>query len=132
MQVADNIQTIKDIYAAFGRGDIQSVLNGMSDDVQWKPIIGAGPHVPHAGARRGKASVQEFFTIVGHALTFDQFEPREFVAQDDKVVALGHYRATTSARKQFESDWAMVFTLRNGKVTDFREFTDSSAVDRAY
>jgi ketosteroid isomerase-like protein len=29
-------------------------------------------------------------------------------------------------------DFAMVFTLHNGKVTEFQEFTDSAAVNAAY
>jgi ketosteroid isomerase-like protein len=33
---------------------------------------------------------------------------------------------------RFVSDWVMVFTLRNGKVVSFQEFTDSAAIDRAY
>src|SRR5688572_20418049 len=49
-----------------------------------------------------------------------------------KVVALGHYTATTPIGKKFDSDFAMVFTLRNGKVTEFQEFTDSAAVNAAY
>jgi ketosteroid isomerase-like protein len=34
--------------------------------------------------------------------------------------------------KGFESDFAMVFTVRNGKVTAFQEFTDSAAINAAY
>jgi len=49
-----------------------------------------------------------------------QFEPKEFIATGDKVVALGHYRAPTPIKKSFDSDFAMVFTLRNGKVTRFQ------------
>ena len=54
---------------------------------------GAGPHVPTAGERRGKASVGEFFKIVSEQVNFLRFEPKEFVAQGDKVVAIGHYVA---------------------------------------
>ena len=36
-------------------------------------------------------------------------------AQGDKVVALGHYAAKSPAGRSFESDFVMVFTLRNGK-----------------
>ena len=64
---------------------------------------------------------------------FEQFEPREFVAQGDTVVAIGHYRAVTKATgKRFDSDFAMVFTLRNGKVASFREFTDSAGINAAF
>jgi uncharacterized protein len=80
-------------------------------------VYGAGPHVPTAGERRGTAHVTEFFKQVAESVTFSQFEPREFIATGDKVVALGHYVARTPIGKTFDSDFARVFTLRNGKVT---------------
>ena len=55
------------------------------------------------------------------------------MAQGDKVVALGHYRAVTKATgKTFESDFVMVFTLRGGKVAAFQEFTDSAGINAAF
>ena len=48
-------------------------------------------------------------------------------------MAIGHYRAVSKATgKRFDSDFAMVFTLRNGKVATFREFTDSAGIDAAF
>ena len=64
---------------------------------------------------------------------FTQFEPREFVAQGDAVVAIGHYRSVTKpSGKTFDADFVMVFTLKDGKVVRFREFTDSAAVNAAF
>ena len=48
------------------------------------------------------------------------------------MVALGHYTATTPIKKAFDSDFAMVFTLRNGKIVQFQEFCNSAAVNAAY
>jgi ketosteroid isomerase-like protein len=92
----------------------------------------SGPQVPIAGERTGKASVGEFFTIVAKNIDFERFEPREFVAQGDKVVALGHYTGKTPFGKRFDSDFVMVFTLRNGKVSHFQEFSDSAALNAAF
>ena len=30
-----NLQTVQDIYAAFGRGDIPAILDELADDVRW-------------------------------------------------------------------------------------------------
>ena len=48
------------------------------------------------------------------------------------MVALGHYTATTPIKKGFDSDCAVVFTLRNGKIARFQEFCNSAAVNGAY
>ena len=132
MQEAQNTQVVKDAYAAFGRGDVEGILGRLDESVVWKPVYGAGPHVPTAGERRGRAQVGEFFKNVAQNVNFSRFEPREFIATGDKVIALGHYTATTPIGKNFDSDFAMVFTLRNGKVVEFQEFTDSAAVNDAY
>jgi ketosteroid isomerase-like protein len=132
MQDAQNTRVVQDAYTAFERGDIPGILATLDDNVVWKPVTGAGAHVPTAGERRGKIAVGEFFKVLGHTVVFERFEPAEFIAQGEKVVVLGHYAAKTAAGKRFVSDWVMVFALRNGKVVSFQEFTDSAAIDRAY
>ena len=133
MSEAQNTRVVQDAYAAFGRGDIPALLGLMADGIHWQPVIGTASHVPFSGERSGKAGVAEFFKRVAETEDFQQFEPREFVAQGDKVVAIGHYRATAKATgRTFDSDFVMVFTLRDGKVVAFREFTDSAAVNAAF
>jgi uncharacterized protein len=132
MQEAENTKVVQEAYAAFGRGDIQSILDSLDEGIVWKGVYGAAPHVPTSGERRGKAQVGEFFRQVAENVNFSRFEPKEFIASGDKVVALGHYTATTPIGKTFDADFAMIFTLRNGKVSEYQEFTDSAAVNAAY
>ncbi len=128
-----NTQVVKDTYAAFGRGDIQSILDVLSDDVEWEAVIGAGSRIPVGGLRRGRNEVATFFQTLGETLEFPTFEPREFIAQGDKVVALGHYHgAVKGTGRSFETEWAMVFTLKNGKIARFREYTDSYGIVAAF
>ena len=132
MQATQNTQVVQEAYAAFGRGDVQGILDRLDDSIVWKGVYGAAPHVPTSGERRGKTQVGEFFKQVAQSVNFSRFEPKEFIASGDKVVALGHYTATTPIGKSFDSDFAMVFTLRDGKVIEFQEFMDSAAVNAAY
>ncbi len=131
MDTSENVEIVKAAYAAFLRGDVPALLALMDENIDWKPVTGAAPHVPTAGARRGTAQVAEFFKAVAQSFNFTQFEPREFVAERDRVVALGHYAATTTSGR-IESDFVMVFTIRNGKVTAFQEFTDSAQLNAAF
>ena len=133
MSEAQNTKVVQDAYAAFGRGDIPTLLGYLTDDIHWQPVIGTAKHVPFSGERKGKAAVAEFFKQVSENEEFQLFEPREFVAQGDRVVAIGHYRGVTkSTRRTFDSPFVMVFTLRDGKVATFREFTDSAAINAAF
>jgi ketosteroid isomerase-like protein len=65
-------------------------------------------------------------------MTFTRFEPQQFVAQGDTVVTLGHYTATTSNGGSFDSDFVMVFTIRDGRAVEFREYLDSAALNAAF
>jgi uncharacterized protein len=61
------------------------------------------------------------------------FEPRELVAQGDKVVALGnHAWRVKSTGREYETDFVHVFSVRDGKVTRFQEFMDTAVVSAAY
>ena len=51
MQEAQNTRVVQDAYAAFGRGDVQGILDRLDDSIVCKGVYGAGSHVP--GARSG-------------------------------------------------------------------------------
>lgn len=133
MSEASNTQIVKDAYAAFVRGDVPSILNVLDEGVEWEAVKGAEGVAPHAGMRRGRAAVGEFFKQVDELLSFDTFEPKEFIAQGDLVIGIGRYTATLkSTAARISSDWVMAFRFRNGKIVQFREWTDSAQVVRAF
>ncbi|HWQ54290.1 MAG TPA: nuclear transport factor 2 family protein [Bryobacteraceae bacterium] len=126
-----NTQVVRDIYAGFKRGDIPAILDRIADDVVWD--VPAPPHVPHAGRRFGRDEVARFFKILKENAEFHTFEPRDFVAEGDRVAAVGHYsgRAKTTGR-DFVTDFVMVFTFRDGKVVEMREYLDTAALGSAF
>jgi uncharacterized protein len=129
--MSDNVQVVRQAYQSFQTGDIPGVLGLMSSDVEWQlPRMG---NIPISGLRRGNAQVAEFFSTLANDQEPIVFEPRDFVAAGDRVVALGHYKWTVKKTgKQFESDFAHVFTVRNGKVVRFQEFLDTARAEAAY
>ena len=128
-----NTQVVKDAYAAFQRGDVAGVLAIVDDNVEWQAVIGTEGVLPHAGMKRGKAAVQDFFRVLGETAEFQTFEPREFIAQGDQVAVVGHYKGRVKTTgKSYDSGWVMIFTIRNGKVVRFREYTDSRQLASAY
>ncbi len=122
-----NLGVVQQTYAAVGSGDIPAVLDLLTDDVEWTL---QGPSViPWAGTRRGREGVAEFFSLLGETLEFEQFEPREFVAQGDTVVVLGYERSPVKATGcTFETEWAHVYTLRDGRIAKGRFFEDTAAL----
>ena len=133
MAEKDNIAVVQQAYAAFGRGDIAGVLALVAEDVEWEGVKGVPSSVPFAGLKRGKAAVAEFFASVGREEEFSRFEPREFFAGGDRVVALGYYEARVRRTgKSFAGEWAMAFTVREGRIVRFTEYADSYGIAAAF
>ena len=127
-----NTEIVKGMYEAFGRGDIETILNGLADNVEWLSSP-ESKTIPAAGTYRGRAAVAGFFKKVADSTEFDSFMPERYVEQGDTVVALGSYSGRTKpGNKPFRSPWAMVFTFRAGKVTLFEEHYDTETVAAAY
>jgi ketosteroid isomerase-like protein len=133
MAAAENLQLIKNAYAAFQRGDITAILNSCDENVECLGVTGTEGVLPQAGLRRGRVAVAEFFKHVAETTGFTAFQPQAFVAQRDTVVAVGNYTARMRSSGQWmSSTWVMLFTVRNGKVVRFREYSDSAQIVRAY
>jgi hypothetical protein len=127
-----NIALVKSLYAAFGKGDIATIVGAVTPDVDWE-AVGRTSDFPTLGPRKGPAAVQEFFGLVGSNLTFSEFSPKEFYAVGDKVFVLGRYAMTVKKTgKSMASDWVHIFTIAGGKVAIFREFLDTARAAEAY
>lgn len=127
-----NVMLVQSLYAAFGRGDIATIIGATTPDVEWE-TVGRVSDFPTLGRRLGPAGVQEFFERVGQHLDFLEFSPKEFFATDTMVFVLGHYAMTVKKTdRKAESDWIHVFTIADGKVRKFREFVDTAPFIEAY
>jgi len=132
MSEQENTQTAKDAYAAFGRGDIPAVLEVMTDDIEWV-FPGSPDVVPLAGTHTGKQAVGAWFGTLDANVEFQAFEPREFIAQGDKLVVLLHIENTVrSTGGKLAVDEAHLWTFRDGKVAGFRVYTDTEAGAAAF
>ena len=114
----ENIRIVQQAYAAFLHGDMQALMNMYADDVDFF-IPEPGEIFRFTGRRCGRQEVAQFFASLAESEDVE-FEPREFFAQGDKVVVLGHWRSRVkSTGSVLELDLAHVHTLREGKLVAF-------------
>ena len=126
-----NKQLVTQAYESFKSGDIAALLGLLSDDVAWQ--LPETENVPFAGKRSGREQVAQFFQSLGESQDVLQFEPQELIADGDKVVSLGQYKWRVKATgREYGSDWAHVFTVRDGKITGFQEYMDTASAAAAY
>jgi len=128
MSTEKNVQTVKDFFAAMGRGDREGLLALSGEDIEW---IIPGEDWPLAGTHRGHAGLENLLRKVSETVETST-EPREFVAQGDRVLVVGFASGRIKAtNRTFEDHWVFAITVRNGKLTNVREYIDTQALARA-
>jgi ketosteroid isomerase-like protein len=127
-----NIALVQSLYAAFGRGDITTIIGALSPDVEWV-CNGQRSAYPTFGTWKGPAEVQKFFKLVADLEAFTEFSPQDFHAVGELVFVAGRYAGSVKkSGRSFACDWLHVFAIKGGKVAQFREFTDTAQFADAY
>lgn len=124
--MSDLINKIKDIYAAFGRGDIATILASMTDDVSWE--FEAPAELSWSGIRHSPQEAAGFFAGLSAEQSDPHLEMTEFFATDDAVAAFGRYQATVKATGvRVDTPVAHYFKFRNGKIARYINVINSAA-----
>ncbi|TPG16429.1 nuclear transport factor 2 family protein [Sphingomonas koreensis] len=128
MGVDQNIQIVKDFFAAIGTGHKEALLALVAEDVEW---IIPGKDWPLAGTHCGHAGLNALLETASKSVETST-EPYEFVAQGDRVLVVGFASGRIKAtNRSFEDDWIFAITVRDGKLTNIREYVDTQALARA-
>ena len=122
----ENIKTIQRVYEAFGRGDVATILDAVTDDVDWASE-GVSAVPPWYGVRHGKEEVAAFFQAVAETVEVQEFTPLTFAANDTDVLTVVKYASTARATGRSSSmnlhHW---FTFRDGKIAHYRGSEDTA------
>jgi uncharacterized protein len=131
MSEDQNLQTTRDLYAAFGSGNIPAVLAALDPDIIWENPGPSG--FPYFGTHRGPAAIAaNVFAFIGENLDLQVFEPRHMLAAGDKVVVLIHYEAVArKTGRRIVQDIAHAFTFKDGRPVHFRDHQDNAQVAAA-
>ncbi len=123
-------QSIQNLYAAFGRGDIATIIGQLDEDVVWNNSGVASKECPWNGNFNGKANVPGFFKAVGENLDFETgvFEPRTFVESGNTVAVVLRLESTLKKNgKQLKNDSVHIWTLNDkGLVKRYQHFNDTA------
>ena len=124
-----NIDSIKQLYQAFAKGDVPTVLGVLSPEIDWTEAEG----FPYAGTYHGPRAVLEgVFMRLGSEWNGFAAVADEFIDGGDTVVVLGKYSGTYKATgKSFQASFAHVWKVRDGKAIRFVQYVDTLLVHRA-
>jgi ketosteroid isomerase-like protein len=125
----ENKQIIENGYKCFATGDIPGLLETFDENIEWKEAEG----FPYGGTYTGvNAIVENVFMKLGSEWEGFSAVPDEILDAGDKIVALGNYSGKFNASgKSMKVPFAHVWTLRDGKIVKFVQYTDTLKVAEA-
>jgi ketosteroid isomerase-like protein len=124
------VQVVRDLYEAFGRGDVAAVLGVMEPHVEWNEAEGH-PYQqvdgqPFVGPDAIMQNVFERLRTEWDAFTV---HPRDFCDAGDTVVVEGRCTGTFKATgTTLDAQYCHVFKISNGKLASFQQFIDTAQI----
>ncbi len=118
---------IRDFYRKLAAGDAPGALGLMAPDIEWitmwhYKVDGRGPERVAEGLFKPMMAEWSSASLI----------PTEFIVQDDTVVSLGDFTGVHGTTgKKATARYAHVWTLKDGKITHFRQYIDTLAVAEA-
>ena len=126
----NNLQTINNIYEAFGKGDIPFIINCLADDVEWEQWADNSAQkagVPWMQAQQGKAGAMEFFKTLGQ-LVIKEFSVLSVMGNENQVAAEFVIEAEVPATGgSYRDEEIHLWTFNDaGKITRLRHYIDTA------
>jgi uncharacterized protein len=121
------VEIVQRFYNALGRGDTEGVLAALDEEVEWTE---AERFPYYAGTWHGPQEVFENL-FLRLANDWDGFAaiPAEYIADGDRVVALGTYTGTyKDTGRGIAVPYAHVWTVRGNRLLKFVQYTDTAKV----
>jgi ketosteroid isomerase-like protein len=122
------VDTHRMLYAAFGRGDLATIIAHCSEDVVWgEDVLPA--NIPVGGIRHGREGVAEYFRDVQANLEILHFDPHTIVAEGNQVVAFIHTKTRIRKNDQVVGSTLIHHATYNdqGQLHVMRVFSTNTA-----
>ena len=121
----ENVESIRGIYEAFGRGDVPAVLGQMDQQIEWREaenFIYADRN-PYVGPQ---AVLEGVFMRLGSEWDGFKVTPEEWLGAGNHVVVLGTYTGRhKETGREVRAQFAHVWGVRGGRIVRFQQYTDT-------
>lgn len=134
-RAAANLAVVGGIYEAFGRGDIDFILDQIAEDCAWESWLdnhGQQAGIPPMKPRQGRAGVAEFFAYVG-TMQIQDFQVLDMLASDRQVVVEVQISIAMADGGSVTDEELHLYSLNDaGKVNRMRHYVDTAKQVKAY
>ena len=121
----ENVDIVRGMYEAFGKGDIPHVLGQMEQGIEWHEAENFiyADRSPYIGTQ---AVLEGVFMRLGSEWQGFTVTPQEWLDAGNRVVVLGTYTGTHGATgKRVQAQFAHVWSLKERRVVRFQQYTDT-------
>ncbi len=124
-----SVQLAKSLYEAFARGDVETVVAALDQDIEWYEAEGNPWHPGHAFVGPQQV-VEHVFARIGAEYEDFRIHPARFLGDGDTVVVEARYTAAQhrATGKPLDVQVAHVWDLRDGTVIRFQQYVDTRAL----
>ena len=127
-----NVQLIKTVYEAFGRGDAAFIASHVRPDARWDFSV-TRSDVPWHVPVTGPAEVPRFLAAFAENVELEAFEPKRFMATENDVIV--HLRLAYTVKrtgKRVDEEQLQWWKVEGGKIAGLRHFEDTAQVIDAW
>jgi ketosteroid isomerase-like protein len=133
-RAAANLAVVGGIYEAFGRGDIDFILDQIADDCAWESWLdnyGQKAGIPPMKPRHGRAGVAGFFDYVA-TMQIDDFQVLDMLASDRQVVVEVQISIAMPDGSMTDEELHLYSLNAEGKINRMRHYVDTAKQIKAY
>ena len=117
----DATATVKRMFAAFGAGDLDALLETVHPESRWT-YVGANPQLSRAEFT-GHSQVRRFFERILERLEITAFNTDQFVVEGETVVIFGSESGTVQAtREPFRNEWSQKYVVKDDLIVEMAEY----------
>ncbi len=122
METKNNpVATVQRLFDAFKAENMNALLDTIHPESRWT-YVGANPQLSKA-VLVGKEGVKKFFDGILKNLSMAEFNPKEFITQDDTVVVIGNESGTVKATGQpFRNEWVQKYVVKDNLIAEMEEY----------
>jgi ketosteroid isomerase-like protein len=127
MQSMKSIDVVRDIYEAFGAGDVPKVVGAMKPDIEWRQAEGQPYRMSGEPWTGPDAIVENLFKKLAGEWEGFTVRPEKFHDAGSSVVVEGRYNGNYKATgRDFDAQFCHVWGLDGNKVSSFQQYTDTA------
>lgn len=126
-----NVERARDLYAAFGRGDIETVMGGLDPEVEWSEAEG-NPYEPSGAPFVGpQAVLDRLFKRLDEEWEEFIVTPETFHDAGSAVVVEGRYAGTfEESGRSLDAQFCHVLEFEGGKLKRFQQYVDTAQLQQ--